>query len=709
MEANFLLGEWLIQPGLNKMVRGDQVVSLEYRVMRVLICLARHAPEPVSRDQLLEIAWPDLHTSEHSLTTVISELRKIFEDDSREPQVIETIRKVGYRLLLQPQMLPQVAPRISIPPKPRPSKRKFGKLIFLFLTIILLLAVFWPDLPGENQDMEQPPRSRPVTSYPAGEFDAYPNPEGTALVFVWTGIEKNFDIYVKDLEGETPRRLTHEKDFDGSPVWSPDGSSVAYMGSGRNGCGIYITSLTGGDIRKVADCSFHDESAMDWSPDGRYLVFTDRASWEQPSILRMLDLTSGEVSQLTDPPKDLAGDRDPSFSPDGRSVAFVRGTLFSTAAPEISPYYGDLFILDLASRNLHQVTHENMEIPGLTWTADGGGLIFASNRDGGSYSLWSINCEGGTPQHILRGRDLVRNPILVPKTHQILYEDWDRDTTIWRLSLQHSTAAENAPLPFIESSRWESHPEYSPDGKWIAFASQRSGTTELWICDAEGKQARRITHFGGPFVSVPRWSPDGMFLAFEVRNQSQAHIYIQPTQHPAEPQKVTDASHYHLAPNWSRDGKSLYFGSNRNGNWQIWKQNLATKEAQLVTPAGGFYAHEWGDWIYFTRLNQRGIWRQKIAGGEPELLIEGTYTQDWDNWTLRPQGIYFLRRLNLVQAALCFYPFPDGPAVELTQFETHRVLDKNGISVSPDGSWVLFTKLDRLTGDIMLAEGFIPR
>ena len=706
-EAEFYLGDWRVQPSLNKLTQGRKVITLEHRVMRVLVCLAKHAPEPLTRDQLLQMAWPDLYTSEHSLTTVISELRKVFEDDPRNPQVIETIRKIGYRLLLLPVKVLESQPQVQMPQELQPPKNRRWPYALLLLAAGLLIA-FWPAPPKPVLGVQSQITTRPLTSYPGGEFDPNPNPTGTAMAFVWTGEEKNFDIYLKDLNGETPRRLTQKKDFDGSPVWSPDGTSVAYMGSNRQDCGIYITSLTGGDTRRVTQCTFHDESAMDWSPDGKTLVFTDRVSFDTPSFLNLVDLATGTVTRLTEPTPDMVGDRDPCFSPDGRSIAFVRGTLFSTVAPEISQVYGDIFTMDLATRALHQVTFENVEIPGLTWTQDGTALIFASNRDGGDYGLWMVKQLGGPPQHLLRGKELVRNPILLPHTNHLIYEDWERDTNIWRLSLQWDTDAPKPGTaePFIQSTRWESHPEFSPDGTQIAFASQRTGSTEIWVCDADGQQAWRLTNFNGSYVNVPRWSPDGKTLAFEVRHQGQSHIYVQALQPNATPRKITEGTHYHLAPNWSQDGTTLYFGSNRNGTWQVWAQVLGGTSQTLITPDGGFYAQEWGDTVFFTQLNQAGIWKIPAGGGSAELVIELTFRQDWDNWTLREQGIYFLRRLNLRTAAVCFYPFPSGPEQELVQFETHRVLDKNGITVSPDGRWLLFTKLDRLTGDIMQAEGF---
>lgn len=704
LDSDFYISGWHIQPGLNRIVKGSITYSIEHRVMRVLVCLATHAPEPVTREQLLKVAWPDLYTSEHSLTTVISELRKVFDDDPRRPQLIETIRKIGYRLMVPPVELPK-EPVVIERPLPPPAKGKLTLRSFWPAGIALLLLSAWlftrKTAPTASLQFTSAPV--PLTTYPAGEFDPDLAPNQNAIAFVWTGKDKNFDIYLKDLDGETPRRLTKTPGFDGSPVWSPDGQRIAYMSSGDGACGIFITSVTGGDRKRVADCGYHDESALDWSPDGRFLVFSDRPGGVLPSCLKLLDLETSQVQILTQPNQDLTGDRDPVFSPDGTMIAFVRGTVMSTEAHEISPVFGDLYTFNLKTKTLTQVTHENVEIPGFTWTPDGQSFLYSSNRDGLGYGLWLIGFQGGSSKAVLRGKDLVRNPILNAKGTQIIYEDWERDTNIWRLALNHS--ANSKPHLFIESTRWESNPQYSPNGKRIAFASKRSGHTEIWISDAEGNQPQRLTQFEGPYVNVPRWSPDGSKLCFEVREKGQAHIFTIDVLAPQTYTQVTRGTSYNMAANWSQDGQHLYFGSNRSGRWQLWKQALAGGTAKQITTNGGFFAIEFGDSLFFTQLHRSGIWQMPMNGGTAKVIIERMFSQDWDNWDLRQEGIYFVTRQRLRTAALCFFPFPAGPVQKLLEFDSHRVLGKNGLSVSPNGEYVLFTKLDRLTGDLMLVEG----
>lgn len=97
---SFRIATWLIEPRLNTVSRNGATIRLEPKVMEVLVCLARRAGEPVSKEELLQTVWPDTFVTDDGLKRSISELRRVFEDDVREPRIIQTIPKRGYRLLV---------------------------------------------------------------------------------------------------------------------------------------------------------------------------------------------------------------------------------------------------------------------------------------------------------------------------------------------------------------------------------------------------------------------------------------------------------------------------------------------------------------------------------------------------------------------------------------------------------------------------------
>jgi adenylate cyclase len=99
VKSDFRVGSWLVAPSLNSISYKGTTVRLEPKVMEVLVCLAQHAGETLPKEALFQTVWPDTFVTDDVLTHSISELRRAFEDDAREPRFIQTIPKRGYRLV----------------------------------------------------------------------------------------------------------------------------------------------------------------------------------------------------------------------------------------------------------------------------------------------------------------------------------------------------------------------------------------------------------------------------------------------------------------------------------------------------------------------------------------------------------------------------------------------------------------------------------
>jgi TolB-like protein/DNA-binding winged helix-turn-helix (wHTH) protein/Tfp pilus assembly protein PilF len=103
VEGDFQVGPWLIEPSLNAVSHNGESIHLAPRVMGVLVCLAQHPGQSVSKEVLLQTVWPDTFVSDDVLKGSVSELRRVLEDDAREPTIIQTIPKRGYRLVARVQ------------------------------------------------------------------------------------------------------------------------------------------------------------------------------------------------------------------------------------------------------------------------------------------------------------------------------------------------------------------------------------------------------------------------------------------------------------------------------------------------------------------------------------------------------------------------------------------------------------------------------
>ena len=144
MSGKFEVGEWRVDPSLNAMSRNGTTARLEPKVMEVLVCLASQPGELISKEKILQAVWPDTFVSDDVLVRSISELRRVFEDDAKEPRFIQTIPKRGYRLVAPVVRLNGDAPEtvLSSSPAPSAAKRQWILLSGIALGIVCLVAAF---------------------------------------------------------------------------------------------------------------------------------------------------------------------------------------------------------------------------------------------------------------------------------------------------------------------------------------------------------------------------------------------------------------------------------------------------------------------------------------------------------------------------------------------------------------------------------------
>ena len=142
--------------------------------------------------------------------------------------------------------------------------------------------------------------------------------------------------------------------------------------------------------------------------------------------------------------------------------------------------------------------------------------------------LWRIDVSGSEgrsaePQRLAALGENAVSPAISRRGHRLAYSSFSFHSSIWRIAApggskardEKSAGSVNGDTPFIYSTRDDNSPEFSPDGKRIAFMSNRSGDWEIWVCDSDGSNPVQLTSFRGPNVSTPRWSPDGGRIAFD--------------------------------------------------------------------------------------------------------------------------------------------------------------------------------------------------
>jgi Tol biopolymer transport system component len=553
-------------------------------------------------------------------------------------------------------------------------------------------------------------RIAPLNGLPR-ESDAAFSPDGSQVAFVWMGPENlpaastehdlRVHIYVSQVGAEAPRRLTNSPGWEIAPVWSPDAKYIAFLRfTDGPDDGIYIASAQGGSERRVHP--LHSRNAgkeLDWSPDGKYLAFAEREEAEKPSTVYLLSLDTLEKRALTAPPPGILGDANPVFSPDGKSLAFVRDRLDTQ----------EIFAMLAQGGTPRQVTFDNRIVQGISWSADGRDLIFASNR-AGTPSLWRISANGGTPERLpMAGGGMAVRPTVARKGNRMAYTSVNYSSEIMRAELPTAGKQQNfgEPVRFLASTALEEGPQYSPDGKRIAFQSTRTGDYEIWRCEADGSNLVQLTHFGGPLTGTPRWSPDGREIVFDSRPAGHSHIFAINAEG-GQPRQVTTGDSENGVADWSRDGKWIYFGSSRGGSWEIWKIPAQGGTAEQLTKQGGFAPEpSWdGKYVYYAKgRDVTGLWRVPVDGGEETKILDAPPGAGWGYFAVVEKGIYYAN-LREQKVGLYFYEFRTQKSTVVRIFERFGSEGAPGLSISPDRHYVLYTALRQPNVNIMLVENF---
>jgi DNA-binding winged helix-turn-helix (wHTH) protein/Tol biopolymer transport system component len=701
------IGAWQVRAASNELVGPGGVIRLRPRLMDVLLRLASSPGEVVTRQVLLDDVWPRRLVADEVLSRTIAELRTALADDAREARYIETLPKVGYRLIAPvirraaPAAIPPAgglhngSPPASGPGKMdaaraapparrglRPAHGALLAIVAVAAAITAMLLRSGPPEPTEARLQRQLNGAVPFSSEVDMEMSPRFSPDGKRVAFA-LGDEQTSRIVIQDVATRARVTFGAPGAFHVSPVFFPDGRRMAFFRREDKSCAIVERDLTSGAERMLVGCSAGPAPRFDLSPDGRYLVYA--ATGYSDNGLRLVELATGRVTRLTEPTPEIGHDTFPRFSPDGTRIVFLRGVL----------EWREIWMLSIGARaDARTVGMQRGMVLGLTWR-DASSLVVAADW----FGFRALNVlDVATGKAALAGARGAQFPD-VAADGSVVYEAAAYTANLNLVDLADPAAP---PRTLWPSSRYTNYPEYSPDGQRVVFLSNRDNTASLFI-GTPGGEARRLPLPTTDFIFVrPHWSFDGRAL-YAVRQK------LGPIDAPTDAVRIdpeTGVVHPLALGDWvtdvrdTADGRMLYFGVQEGQVMQMWRApvNAPARRGALALPKVMDFDLQ-GDSLAYVLPREPDVTlctvpelRCKPAGLPPrEWRMGWTLTHDalWIGYHAAEPGelVRYDLRNGSIGARIPWGPSSIGP----------------NVAISPDGRHAILARQDRPAVDLMLA------
>src|SRR6516225_806548 len=405
----------------------------------------------------------------------------------------------------------------------------------------------------------------PAASFAQVKLLRHPTYSNGKVAFSYLG-----DLWIANENGSGVLRLTDNQARDIYPRFSPDGKWIAFSSNREGNYDVYVVAATGGKPRQL---TFHsaDDNVVNWTPDGKKIIFTStRGNGAFPTVSTLWEVpVEGGMEQ----PVATDWGAWASYSPDGKKMAFTRHPATWSRKHYRGSYAADLWIMDVAAKSYTRLGDDEYKGNRL-WPmyARNGEIFYVSNatanekniKFGGpdvmksANNIWKISDKGGKETQVTHhGDGNLFFPSISADGKTIVYEDnfglWKLDTATGKsteivvdikadskendrelvtltdaqafsLSPSNKRAAivahgeiftiatdRGEPQRVSESPWREQEPRWSPNGKWIAYVSDRTGREEVYISDELSKSTKKLSDSDCDKNALT-WSPDSKTL-----------------------------------------------------------------------------------------------------------------------------------------------------------------------------------------------------
>jgi Tol biopolymer transport system component/predicted Ser/Thr protein kinase len=541
----------------------------------------------------------------------------------------------------------------------------------------------------------------------AGGIEEYPawSPDGKALLYSGE-VGKIRNIFRHHLASGQDSQLTHG-DFDEvQPALSPDGRQVAFVRARQPGVklqpgdvfgqfqdgDVWVLDLASGQETKLVENAFNPS----YSPDGQRLAVD--ASWAGPRRIWLLDRQGHNPQQITTDTSEEVAHVAPAWSPDGKKIVFQN--LVRTKF--------DIRVVNLESKQMNWVTNDFFTNIRPSWSPSGRFIYFSSYRSGG-INIWRapVRADGtinGALQQVTTGAGQDVEVAVSSDGKRLAYATLRQNADIWKLPVSPQTGLSGgSPEAVISTTREDSRGAWSPDGKTVAFNSDRAGDMNIWLFTLADSNPRQLTTgHGGDFQA--NWSPDEKRIVFFSSRSGSPNIWEVETANGTS-RPLTSNSGVNVNPFYSPDGTLIAYQSDQSGRLEVWVMNADGSSPRRLTNVGvtGHFMRWLGTGrdVMFrcTCSGKPATMKVSIDGGDPQPFAE---MKGGSHMSFSPDRS---RIMDVVgHKVLWVSPVTGGKPERVYEFSDPDVRIDYPVW-SPDGKWVMFDRFRPQGGDVWAISG----
>jgi tricorn protease len=468
----------------------------------------------------------------------------------------------------------------------------------------------------------------------------------TQVVFAYAG-----DLWTVGREGGDARRLTAGVGLESNPVFSPDGSQVAFAGEYEGNLDVYVVPAAGGEPRRL---TYHPSAdiPVGWSPDGKAVLFcSGRSSHARLRRLFSIPLEGGNPTELP-----LPMGEEGSFSPDGKRIAYV--PFWNRSGSPVGHiawkrYRGGLaspvWIADLADSAIEKVPRDKSNDFNPMWVGDK--VYFLSDRNG-PVTLFSYDVGTKQVRQVLanQGADFKSasagpGGIVYDQFGELHLYDFETDkTTRLEIRVTGDLAAVRPRFENVAKKLQNAH--LSPTGARAVFEVRG----EILTVPSGKGDIRNLTNTPGVAERDPSWSPDGQTLAYFSDESGEYQLHLRPQNGLGEVKKFTlgQAPSFYYSPVWSPDGKKIAYTDKRENFWFIDLQTGQSTKVDTGPYANGLEPPSWSPdskWLAYAKQlksTYSAIFLYSVANGKHHQVTDGMSDAGAATFDRNGKYLYFL-------------------------------------------------------------------